>query len=63
MQQKVLQAGKKEVPTEIYTRVVGYYRPVAQFNKSKQAEFENRKEYDVNKKFVAGARHACDNRV
>ena len=34
----------KIIPTEIYSRVVGYYRPVGQWNKGKQAEFEERKE-------------------
>jgi hypothetical protein len=27
---------------EIYTRVMGYYRPVSQFNIGKQSEFEGR---------------------
>ncbi|MFA5994467.1 MAG: anaerobic ribonucleoside-triphosphate reductase [Parcubacteria group bacterium] len=30
---------------EVYSRVVGYIRPVAQWNKGKQAEFGDRKEY------------------
>ena len=47
-----LVAGKKEVPTEIYSRVVGYYRPITtQANPGKQAEFYDRKEYDVNNAF------------
>lgn len=28
--------------TEVYTRVVGYYRPVSMWNKGKQAEFQDR---------------------
>ena len=28
--------------TEVYSRVVGYYRPVQQWNKGKQAEFKDR---------------------
>jgi len=32
-------------PTEIYTRVVGYYRPVSQWNKGKQAEYADRLTY------------------
>jgi len=39
----------KGVPVEVYSRVVGYYRPVSQWNKGKQAEFCERKENDVNK--------------
>lgn len=31
--------------TEVYSRVVGYIRPVTQWNKGKQAEFGDRKEY------------------
>jgi hypothetical protein len=37
----------KGVPTEVYSRVVGYYRPVNQWNKGKQSEFAARKNYDV----------------
>lgn len=39
----------KGVPTEIYSRVVGYFRPIRQWNKGKQSEFADRKEYPVNK--------------
>lgn len=30
------------IETEVYSRVVGYYRPVQQFNVGKRAEFEER---------------------
>jgi ribonucleoside-triphosphate reductase len=33
--------------TEVYSRVVGYLRPVKQWNAGKQAEFENRKSFNV----------------
>jgi anaerobic ribonucleoside-triphosphate reductase len=33
--------------TEVYSRVVGYIRPVTQWNKGKQAEFKDRAEYIV----------------
>jgi len=33
---------------EVYSRVVGYIRPVQQWNKGKQAEFGDRTEFDVN---------------
>lgn len=33
--------------TEVYSRVVGYIRPVTQWNKGKQAEFADRSEYVV----------------
>lgn len=31
--------------TEVYSRIVGYYRPVQQWNKGKLAEYTNRKTY------------------
>lgn len=34
-----------KVPVEVYSRVVGYFRPVGQWNKGKQEEFKNRKTY------------------
>ena len=46
----------KGVPVEVYSRVVGYYRPVDQWNKGKQAEFEDRKEAKISdlKKVLSG---------
>jgi anaerobic ribonucleoside-triphosphate reductase len=40
---------KKEVkvPAEVYSRVAGYYRPVKQWNRGKQEEFRDRKEYRI----------------
>jgi anaerobic ribonucleoside-triphosphate reductase len=40
----------KKIKTEIYSRVSGYYRPVAQWNKGKQEEFENRKDLQMTKR-------------
>jgi len=39
--------------TEVYSRVVGYIRPVSQWNKGKQAEFSDRAEYMVEQKGCA----------
>lgn len=36
-----------EQPCEVYSRVVGYLRPVGQWNKGKQEEFKERKEFKV----------------
>lgn len=36
-----------EQKTEVYSRVVGYIRPVQQWHEGKQAEFEDRKEFIV----------------
>lgn len=38
----------KEIPVEVYSRVVGYYRPVNQWNKGKKEEFSERRDYKVN---------------
>jgi hypothetical protein len=34
-----------KIPVEVYSRVVGYFRPVNQWNKGKQEEFNERKVY------------------
>lgn len=36
-------------PCEVYTRVVGYLRPVNQFNLGKQQEYKDRKEFKIKK--------------
>jgi len=33
----------KQIETEVYSRVVGYFRPISQWNKAKQKEFHERK--------------------
>jgi anaerobic ribonucleoside-triphosphate reductase len=35
-------------PCEVYSRVVGYIRPVQQWHKGKKQEFGERKEYEIN---------------
>lgn len=37
----------KRTACEVYSRVVGYLRPVQQWNDGKQAEFGNRKTFKV----------------
>jgi len=39
--------------TEVYSRVVGYYRPVQQWNKGKQAEYLDRVTFKVTGKIYA----------
>ena len=34
-----------KVPVEVYSRVVGYFRPVNQWNKGKREEFSERQAY------------------
>lgn len=33
-------------PCEVYSRIVGYIRPVNQWNRGKRAEFSDRKEFN-----------------
>ena len=37
----------KKVPCEVYSRVVGYFRPVNNWNIGKQQEFTERVTFDV----------------
>jgi anaerobic ribonucleoside-triphosphate reductase len=37
----------KRTKCEVYSRIVGYLRPVSQWNAGKQAEFKVRKMYEV----------------
>ena len=39
----------KKIPVEIYSRVVGYFRPLNQWNKGKQSEFKDRVTCDIKK--------------
>mgnify|MGYP000512913979 CR=1 FL=1 len=36
------------VPCEIYSRVVGYFRPIQNWNPGKQQEFKERKTINLN---------------
>mgnify|MGYP001135855123 CR=1 FL=1 len=38
---------KKRVPCEVYSRIVGYFRPVRNWNKGKRQEFIERKVYKM----------------
>jgi glucan biosynthesis protein len=42
----------RKIPCEIYSRVVGYFRPVDQYNPGKRAEFNERLEYLVNEEML-----------
>ena len=39
----------KKVPCEVYSRIVGYLRPVQNWNKGKKQEFEERETYRLEK--------------
>ena len=47
--QPVYAAGHREkrVPCEVYSRIVGYMRPVQQWNTGKQQEWRDRRPYDA----------------
>lgn len=36
----------KEVPCEVYSRVVGYFRPVQNWNEGKKQEYKERLEFE-----------------
>jgi ribonucleoside-triphosphate reductase len=38
---------EKRQKAEVYSRVVGYLRPVSQYNKGKQEEFKKRKMFNL----------------
>ncbi|HOP62930.1 MAG TPA: anaerobic ribonucleoside-triphosphate reductase [Spirochaetota bacterium] len=40
-----------KVPVEVYSRVVGYFRPVSQWNNGKRMEFSERSDLKFNKFF------------
>ncbi len=46
--EKVEKKKEMKVPTEIYSRVVGYYRPVQNWNHGKKEEFKERESFKVN---------------
>ena len=37
----------KKVPCEVYSRIVGYFRPVQNWNIGKKKEFDQRVEFDL----------------
>lgn len=45
--QELTELGAKRTKCEVYSRVVGYIRPVNQWNEGKQEEFGDRTTFDV----------------
>ena len=43
-------------PCEVYSRIVGYYRPVSQFNIGKQQEFKERKTFKISKQLTKNSK-------
>ena len=46
-----------KIPVECYTRVVGFYRPVSQFNRGKAEEFSERVTYRIPESIFTGGMH------
>lgn len=42
----------KKIKCEIWSRTVGYFRPVDQWNKGKRQEFKERKNLNITKKKI-----------
>jgi anaerobic ribonucleoside-triphosphate reductase len=42
-----MSANSKKIPVEVYSRVVGYFRPVKRWNNGKSEEFFNRVHYKI----------------
>lgn len=49
----------KKVPCEVYSRVVGYYRPVQSWNEGKKEEFKDRLEFEEKKSLNSKAVVKC----
>ena len=41
-------------PTEVWSRITGYYRPVQNWNEGKAQEYKERKEYDIGHSVLKG---------
>lgn len=54
---KVLLSDDERQPCEVWTRVMGYFRPVNHFNKGKQSEYAERVWFQESKS--SGASKAC----
>lgn len=54
---------KKQVPCEIYSRVVGYYQPITQWNLGKREEFKNRRMLNVQRAISDGRKHGFKQRA
>lgn len=50
--------GVRRIAVEVYSRVVGYFRPVEQWNRGKREEFGERREYRL-----GGGRYEPDRRI
>lgn len=49
-------------PTEVYSRITGYYRPVQHWNVGKQEEFKRRREFRVERTEINGFRRMAESK-
>lgn len=49
-EERIKSLEEKRVPCEVYSRVVGYIRPVSQWNEGKQEEFTDRHTFSPSSK-------------
>ena len=50
---KVILSDEERQPVECWTRVMGYFRPVSQFNNGKQSEYAERTWFTESKAFAS----------
>lgn len=43
----------KRTPCEVWSRVVGYMRPIQSWNPAKRVEYDDRKEFLIDKEFIS----------
>jgi hypothetical protein len=53
----------KRIKCEVYSRVVGFLRPVENWNAGKKAEWQDRKTYRIDKTLPVGERHITNGEV
>lgn len=54
MEEKIELKDEERQPCEVWTRVMGYFRPVDNFNKGKISEFNERKYFSEKKAIEKG---------
>lgn len=47
--QPIVLSDEERQPCEVWTRVMGYFRPYGHFNKGKKSEFDERKWFEESK--------------
>ncbi len=49
-EKKLTDSEEIKIPCEVYSRIVGYLRPIQNWNKGKQQEFKERKTFRVDER-------------